>query len=131
MVLKKTKPNSPAEYINAAPKEARAKLRQLRAAIRAAVPGTTETLKWGMPSFSYRRILVTFAAHKNHIGFYPTPSAVKAFTADLRTFKTARGSVQFPLEKPLPLRLIAKITRFRAQEALEQDGKWRTPRRRP
>jgi len=80
MVLKKTKPNSPAEYINAAPKEARAKLRQLRAAIRAAAPAATESLKWGMPSFSYRRILVTFAAHKNHIGFYPTPSAVKAFT---------------------------------------------------
>src|SRR4051812_29954901 len=125
------RPKTTTEYINAALKEARANLRQMRATIGAAAPGATETLKWGMPSFSYRRILVTFAAHKNHIGFYPTPSAVKAFNADLRTFKTARGSIQFPLEKPLPLRLIAKITRFRAQEALEQDGKWRTPRRRP
>src|SRR3954447_437480 len=127
MITKKVKPNTTTEYINAATKGTRAKLREMRACIRSAAPGATESLKWGMPSFSYRRILVTFAAHKNHIGFYPTPSAVKAFTADLRTFKTARGSVQFPLEKPLPLRLIAKITKFRAQEALEQDGKWRTP----
>src|SRR3954464_10129456 len=131
MAPKKTRPNTTTEYINAAPKEARAKLRQMRAAIRSAAPRATESLKWGMPSFSYRRILVTFAAHKNHIGFYPTPSAVSAFTTDLRAFKTARGSIQFPLEEPLPLGLIAKITKFRAQEALEQDGKWRTPRRRP
>src|SRR3954470_22599896 len=131
MAPKKMRPKTTTEYINAAPKEARAKLRQLRAAIRAAAPAATESLKWGMPSFSYRRILVTFAAHKNHVGFYPTPSAVKAFAADLRAFKTASGSIQFPIEKSLPLRLIAKITRFRAQEALEQDGKWRTPKRRP
>src|SRR3954468_13786217 len=111
MIAKKAKPQNPAEYINAAPKEARAKLREMRAAIRAAAPRATESLKWGMPSFSYRRILVTFAAHKNHIGFYPTPSAVSAFATDLRAFKTARGSIQFPLEKPLPLGLIAKITR--------------------
>src|SRR3954464_12763248 len=131
MITKKSKPKTTAEYINAAPKDARAKLREMRACIRRAAPGATESLKWGMPSFSYRRILVTFAAHKNHIGFYPTPSAVKAFADELRAFKTARGSIQFPLEEPLPLGLIAKITKFRAQEALEQDGKWRTPRRRP
>ena len=75
----KTKPESITEYINAAPKEAQKKLREMRACIRAAAPGATESLKWGMPAFSYRRILVTFAAFKNHIGFYPTPSAVKAF----------------------------------------------------
>jgi len=128
-IATKAKPKTTTEYINAAPKEARAKLREMRACIRSAAPGATESLKWGMPSFSFRRIFVTFAAHKNHIGFYPTPSAVKAFTADLRAFKAARGSIQFPLERPLPLRLIARITRFRAQEALQQDGKWRTPRR--
>src|SRR3954465_12633757 len=131
MIAKKAKPQNPAEYINAAPKEARAKLREMRAAVRAAAPGATESLKWRMPSFSYRRILVTFAAHKNHIGFYPTPSAVKAFADELKRFHTARGSIQFPLEKPLPLALVAKITKFRVQEALEQDGKGRTPRRRP
>jgi uncharacterized protein YdhG (YjbR/CyaY superfamily) len=128
MITKKTKPKTTTEYINAAHKDAKAKLREMRACVRSAAPGATESLKWGMPSFAYRRILVTFAAHKNHIGFYPTPSAVKAFAADLRAFKTASGSIQFPIEKSLPLRLIAKITRFRAQQALEQDGKWRTPR---
>ncbi len=114
------------EYINAAPKEARKKLRELRACIRASAPGATEGLKWGMPAFSYRRILVTFAAFQHHIGFYPTPSAVKAFARDLTKFATAKGSIQFPLEKPLPLPLIRKITAFRVRENLERDGKWRT-----
>src|SRR3954463_2615846 len=131
MPSKTARPKTTTEYINAAPKDARKKLREMRACIRLAAPGATESLKWGMPSFSYGRILVTFAAHKNHIGFYPTPSAVKAFAAELKRFHTARGSIQFPLEKPLPVRLIGKITKFRVQEALEQDGKWRTPRRRP
>ena len=114
------------EYINAAPKGARKKLRELRACIRASAPGATEGLKWGMPAFSYRRILVTFAAFQHHIGFYPTPSAVKAFARDLTKFATAKGSIQFPLEKPLPLPLIRKITAFRVRENLERDGKWRT-----
>src|SRR2546423_6702771 len=121
MIPKKAKPKTPAEYIHAAPKEAQEKLREMRRAIRAAAPGATESLKWGMPAYSYQRILVTFAAHKNHIGFYPTPSAVKAFAEDLRKFNTARGSVQFPLEKPLPIPLIRKITAFRVREAIEQD----------
>src|SRR3954470_2530073 len=128
MAQKKARPKTTTEYINAATKGTRAKLREMRACIRSAAPGATESLKWGMPSFSYGRILVTFAAHQNHIGFYPTPSALKAFAADLRAFKTASGSIQFPIEESLPLSLIAKITRFRAQQALEQDGKWRTPR---
>jgi len=70
MIAKKVRPKTVAEYINAAPKEARVKLREMRACIRDAAPGATESLKWGMPSFSYKRILVTFAAHKHHIGFY-------------------------------------------------------------
>jgi uncharacterized protein YdhG (YjbR/CyaY superfamily) len=126
MISKKAKPKTTTEYINAAPKEARRKLREMRACIRAAAPGAKESLKWGMPAFSYRRILVTFAAHKNHIGFYPTPSAVKFFADDLKRFKTARGSIQFPLEKPLPAALIGEITAFRVREAVEKDGKWRT-----
>lgn len=79
-----------------------------------------------MPAFSYRRILVTFAAHKNHIGFYPTPAAVKAFAKELSQYSSAKGSIQFPLDKPLPLALIKKITKFRVKESVEQDGKWRT-----
>ena len=126
MIAKKAKPKTPAEYIHAAPKEAQEKLREMRRAIRAAAPGATEGLKWGMPAFSYKRILVTFAAHKNHIGFYPTPSAVKAFTDDLRGFQIGNGSIQFPLEKRLPLALVRKITAFRVREAVEKDRKWRS-----
>ena len=126
MTSKKAAPNSITEYINAAPKEARTKLREMRACIRASAPGAKESLKWRMPAFSYRRILVTFAAFKHHIGFYPTPSAVKAFANALSKFVTAKGSIQFPLEKPLPLPLIRKITAFRVRESIEEDRKWRT-----
>ena len=126
MISKKTKPKTPDEYISAAPKEAREKLREMRAAIRAAAPRATESLKWGMPAFSYARILVTFAAHKHHIGFYPTSSAVRAFREDLTAFKTATGSIQFPMERPLPVALFRKITVFRVRESLEKDGKWRS-----
>ena len=126
MIPKKEKPPTISEYIQAAPKEARGKLREMRACIRAAAPGAKESLKWGMPAFSYQRILVTFAAFKHHIGFYPTPSAVKAFAEDLSKFKTAKGSIQFPLEKPLPLPLIRKITAFRVRESVEADKKWKS-----
>jgi uncharacterized protein YdhG (YjbR/CyaY superfamily) len=126
MSPKKARPTTVTEYINAAPKEAQRKLREMRACIRAAAPSAKEGLKWGMPAFSGRRILVTFAAHKHHIGFYPTPSAVKAFANDLSKFVMARGSIQFPLEKPLPLALIRKITVFRVRESIEQDKRWRT-----
>ena len=128
MIRPKARPKSITEYINAAPKEARKKLREMRACIRASAPGAKESLKWGMPAFSYGRILVAFAAHKHHIGFYPTSSAVRAFANDLSKFATARGSIQFPLEKPLPLPLIRKITAFRVRESIEKDGKWRTGR---
>ena len=126
MTPKKARPKSITEYINAAPKEARKKLSEMRACIHASAPGAKESLKWGMPAFSYGRILVTFAAFKHHIGFYPTPSAVRAFANDLLKFATAKGSIQFPLEKPLPLSLIRKITAFRVRESIEEDRKWRT-----
>ncbi len=123
--MDKSKSKTINEYIAAAPKEAQAKLRQMRATIKKASPGATESLKWSMPAFSYQRILVTFAAFKHHIGFYPTPSAVKAFAKELKGYKTAMGSIQFPLDKPLPLTLISKITKFRAKELKTEDKKWK------
>ncbi|HEV2348321.1 MAG TPA: DUF1801 domain-containing protein [Terriglobia bacterium] len=126
MTAKKARPESISEYINAAPKDARKKLREMLACIRQAAPGAKEGLKWGMPAFSQGRILVTFAAFKNHIGFYPTPSAVKAFAKKLSKFATADASIQFPLDQPLPLPLLRKITAFRVRESLEEDRKWRT-----
>jgi len=126
MATKKAKPKTIEEYIEAAPKETQKKLREMHETILAAAPGATEGLKWRMPAYSYQRILVTFAVFKYHIGFYPTPSAVKAFEKSLGKFNTAAGSIQFPLEKPLPLSLITRITKFRVRESLAEDKKWRT-----
>jgi uncharacterized protein YdhG (YjbR/CyaY superfamily) len=126
MTPRKPLPKSIVAYIDAAPKEARKKLREMRACIRKAAPNAKEGIKWRMPAFSYRRILVMFAAFKHHIGFYPTRSAMSAFAKELSKFTTGRGSIQFPLQKPLPLALIRKITALRVRESVEKDGKWRT-----
>lgn len=126
MAVKKIKPASIEEYIDAAPAEVQKKLLQLHACIREAAPGATENLKWRMPAYSYQKILVTFAVFKNHIGFYPMPSAVKAFAKDLKGYHTASGSIQFPLDKPLPLALIRRIVRFRVKESKEGVIKWRS-----
>ena len=121
-----TAPKTVAAYIQAAPTGARAKLREMRACILASAPGATESMKWGMPAYSFKRILVMYAAFTRHIGFYPTPSAVSAFAAQLSKFKTAKGSIQFPLDEPLPLALIRKITAFRVRESNSEDKKWRS-----
>ncbi len=119
------RPATVADYIAAAPKETRRKLREMRACIRAAAPGATENLKWGMPAYSYRRILVLFAAFQHHIGFYAIPTTVKAFAKPLARYKTGRGSVQFPLDQPLPLTLIRKLTLHRVKEDRTRDAKWK------
>jgi uncharacterized protein YdhG (YjbR/CyaY superfamily) len=126
MTARKARPTSIAEYINAAPKQARKKLREMRACVRASAPGAEESLKWGMPAFSYKRILVMFAAFKHHISFFPAARAMKAHAKELSRFVTGRRSIQFPLEKPLPPALIRKITAFRVRESIERDGKWRS-----
>ena len=126
MISRGKRPTTIHDYIKAAPKGAQAKLRQMRATIREAAPGAKEGIKWAMPAFSMRRILVMFAASKHHIGFFPTTSAMKAFTKDLKKLKTGRGSIQFPLSKPLPLPLIRKITAFRVRESAEEDRRWRS-----
>jgi uncharacterized protein YdhG (YjbR/CyaY superfamily) len=122
----KKEPKNITEYINSAPKEAQKKLCEIRTCISKAAPSAKESIKWSMPAFSYKRILVMFAGFKKHIGFYPTPSTIKAFKKELSKFKTAKGSIQFPLEKPLPLDLIKKITTFRVKESKEEDKKWKT-----
>lgn len=119
------KPKTIEEYISLAPAEVQEKLWRLHETIKAAAPGATEALKWGMPAYSYQKILVAFAACKNHIGFYPMPSAVKAFSKELTEFKATEGSVQFPLDKPLPISLIKKIVKFRVKESKEGIIKWR------
>jgi uncharacterized protein YdhG (YjbR/CyaY superfamily) len=126
MISKKKKPENIAEYIKAAPQKTQKKLREIHACIRAAAPGAEGSLKWGMPAYSNKRILVMFAVFKHHISFFPTTSAVKTFGKEISEFKTSKGTIQFPLEKPLPLSLIRKITKFRVRESVEQDGKWKS-----
>ena len=120
----KTKPQTIDDYIAREPEEVQKKLRDMLGCIRAAAPKAEESLKWGLPAVSHHRILVMFGAFKNHIGFYPTPSAIRAFATELTGFKTAKGSIQFPLSKPLPRALIRKITAFRVRESAEKDAKW-------
>jgi uncharacterized protein YdhG (YjbR/CyaY superfamily) len=98
----------------------------MRACIRKAAPDAKEEIKWSMPAYSYSRILVIFGGFKNHIGLFPTPSAIKKFKKEISKFKTSRGTIQFPLEKPLPLSLIKKIVAFRVRESIEEDKKWRS-----
>lgn len=126
MPSKKIKPQTIEEYIEAAPGESREKLWELHACIRAAAPGAKEGLKWSMPSYSYQKILVTFAVFAHHIGFYPMPSAINAFAKSLTKYKTASGSVQFPLDKKLPLALIRKIVKFRVKESQDGTIQWRS-----
>jgi len=119
-------PKTVAEYISATPRDARKKLREMRSIIRSAAPGATEGLKWGMPGISYKRILVMYAAFKDHVSFFPTSSAIREFKAGLRKYATSAGTIQFPLGKPLPRGLIRKITLFRVRESRTLDGKWRS-----
>lgn len=113
--------NTPADidaYIAGFPAEVQAVLQQVRATVRAAAPKATEAIKYQMPTFVLHGNLVHFAAFKKHIGFYPTPTGVESFKKDLAPYHTAKGSVQFPLDRPLPYKLIAKITQYRVKENL-------------
>jgi len=108
------------EYIALFPKDIQKILQELRATIKAAAPDAKEKISYQMPTFDLYGNLVHFAAHKNHIGFYPTPSGIDAFKNELSVYEGAKGSVQFPLDKPLPLKLISKIVKFRVAENVEK-----------
>ncbi len=110
-------------YINAFPEDVRDKLLQIREIIRSSVPEAEEHISYGMPAYKlHRKPLVYFAAFREHIGFYATPTGHEAFATELSAYKHGKGSVQFPLAKDLPLALIERIVRFRKSE---QDTKAR------
>ena len=104
------------EYIAGFPESVQTLLRQVRATIREAAPDAQEAIKYAMPAFTLHGNLVYFAAFKNHIGFYATPTGHETFKADLSVYKQGKGSVQFPLDKPLPLDLIRRMVVFRVEE---------------
>ncbi len=108
------------EYITNFPAEVQEKLQTLREVIQAAAPEATEKISYQMPTFALHGNLVHFAAFPKHIGFYPDPSGIEAFKKELSAYKGAKGSVQFPLEMPLPYELISKIVKFRVAENLEK-----------
>ena len=102
-------------YIAEFPSEVQELLQKLRATIVKAVPGLTETIKYGMPTYVLKRNLIHFAGYKNHIGLYPGAKAVENFKPDLAKYELAKGTIRFPLDKPLPVALITKITKFNAK----------------
>ena len=104
------------EYLAAFPAEIRARLEELRAALREAAPEAVECLSYGIPTLKGRRNLVHYAGYARHIGFYPGPEGMRRFEAELSGYKQAKGSVQFPHDQPLPLELAARITRWRAEQ---------------
>ncbi|MGE5428865.1 MAG: iron chaperone [Methylococcaceae bacterium] len=108
------------EYISQFPAEVQAKLQELRYVIKKAAPEAEETISYAMPAFKLKGILVYFAGHKNHIGFYPTASGIANFEKELTGYTTSKGTVQFPLNKPLPLELIKMIVEYRVAENLQK-----------
>jgi uncharacterized protein YdhG (YjbR/CyaY superfamily) len=123
MTTSLTKPKNFEEYITAFPAETQKILEELRETIRKAAPDADEIISYGMPSFRLNGRLVYFAAFKNHIGFYPMVTGIEAFKTNFSGYKWAKGSVQFPLQKPLPHELITKIVKFRVRENLEKSKK--------
>lgn len=118
-----TKPTSVSAYIEAAPKEAQAKLREIRSLLKQAAPGATEAIKWGSPVLEKERILFAYTAHRTHMNFMPTGSSLAPFKQALAEFKTGKDTVQFPYNRPLPKALIRRIAKHRVAQV--RDGaKW-------
>jgi uncharacterized protein YdhG (YjbR/CyaY superfamily) len=122
--MPKTKATTVDEYFETAPQEAQKKLREIRAILKKVAPDATEALKWGTPVFEENRILFAYAAFKSHLNFMPTPDALKPFKKELADYKTGKGSIQFPYDKPLPKALIEKIAAFRVRDVRENDARW-------
>ena len=108
------------EYMASFPEEDQKVLQKIRTTIQKAAPGAEEVISYQMPTFRLKRILVHFAAFKDHISFFPTPSAIVAFKKELSQFETSKGTIKFYKDKPIPYDLIAEITKFRVKENLEK-----------
>lgn len=114
------KPVDTDAYISGYPNETQKSLKQLRATIKKAAPQAEEVISYGMPAYKWNGMLVYFAAYEKHIGFYPGSSGIAAFKKELASYKTSKGTVQFPVDEPVPLPLIARIVKFRLKENQEK-----------
>lgn len=112
------KPQNIDEYIQQFSEDVQEKLQALRQTIQENAPKATEKISYAMPTFAQEGNLVHFAAYKNHIGFYPTPSGIEAFQEELSPYESSKGAVQFPIDQPLPLALIGRIVQYRVEENL-------------
>ncbi|HWJ91137.1 MAG TPA: DUF1801 domain-containing protein [Flavisolibacter sp.] len=110
------------EYISGFPPSTQKLLKQMRSTIRKAAPAAQESISYQMPAYKLSGVLVYFAGYKNHIGFYPGAAGIAAFKKQLSMYKGAKGSVQFPLDQPLPLDLVSKIVVFRVSQNLETEA---------
>ncbi|MFX1379018.1 MAG: iron chaperone [Promethearchaeota archaeon] len=108
------------EYISNFPEKIQEILQKLRKIISNSAPDAKEAISYQMPTFKLNGNLVHFAAHKNHIGFYPTPSGIEAFKSELSPYEVSKGSIKFPLKKPFPFDLVRKIVEFRVKENIEK-----------
>lgn len=124
MASSRTKATTAQQYIALAPKHAQKKLREMRDLLKKAAPGATEGLKWGAPTFSYKRILFAYAAFKDHVSLMPTPPVINALKRDLTKYKTTAATIQFPYDKPLPKSLITKVARLRVKASKLKDVRW-------
>jgi uncharacterized protein YdhG (YjbR/CyaY superfamily) len=111
------------EYIAHFPRDIQDVLESIRQVIKKAAPQAREAISYGMPAFKQNGVLVYFAAFKDHIGFFPTSSGVSAFKEELTAYDTSKGTIRFPLGKPLPLKLIENIVKFRVNEVLAKGKK--------
>jgi uncharacterized protein YdhG (YjbR/CyaY superfamily) len=126
--MKTSLPKDIDEYIAAFPPRVQKLLEQIRDTVRKAAPDAKEAIKYQMPTFVLGENLVHFAAFQKHIGFYPTPSAIKAFSNEIAGYVWAKGSVQFPLEKGIPTPLIRGMVEFRVKEVRQRMGATRRVR---
>jgi uncharacterized protein YdhG (YjbR/CyaY superfamily) len=108
------------KYIATFPKATQKILQEIRATIKASAPEAEEKISYQMPTFYLKGNLIHFAAWKNHIGIYPTPSGTEAFKKELSSYENAKGSIKFPIDQPMPLDLISKIVKFRVAENLKK-----------
>jgi uncharacterized protein YdhG (YjbR/CyaY superfamily) len=111
------------EYIAMFPKNIQSILKELRQAIKDSAPNAEEAISYQMPTFKLNGNLVWFAAFKNHIGFYPKTSAIEAFKEELSDYEVTKGTVRFPLNKPIPFNLVKKMVRYRVKENLDKKKK--------
>jgi len=114
--MKKNRFTTIDEYISSYPENVQEKLQNIRHTIKTLAPNSVETISYQMPTFKLNGILVHFAAYKNHIGFYPTPSAIMKFKKELKKYEFSKGSIKFPINEPIPMNLIKRIIEFRIKE---------------